>query len=259
MLKQYLFLIYQMSRREIVGRYRGSMMGLLWSFASPLVMLAVYTFVFSVVFRVRWQTGGDDNASFALNLFAGVIVHGFFAECVNRSPTLIAENTGYVKKVVFPLWMIPAIVVVAAMFHMLISLLVLLLCSGLYLQQLHLSVLALPLLLAPYALLVLGVGWFFAALGVYLRDLAQVLPVVTTVMLFMAPVFYPVEALPEPIRPWLYLNPLTFVIGEMRALVLNGAMPHWVTLAKFTAVAVLVAFTGWKVFRRAQPGFADVL
>ena len=121
MLRQYLFLLYQMSRREIVGRYRGSMMGLLWSFASPLVMLAVYTFVFSVVFRVRWQTGGDDNASFALNLFAGVIVHGFFAECVNRSPTLIAENTGYVKKVVFPLWMIPAIVVVAAMFHMPVS------------------------------------------------------------------------------------------------------------------------------------------
>jgi lipopolysaccharide transport system permease protein len=258
-LKQYLVLIYQMSRREIIGRYRGSAMGLLWSFASPLVMLAVYTFVFSVVFRVRWQTGGDDNASFALNLFAGVIVHGFFAECVNRSPTLIAENTGYVKKVVFPLWMIPAIVVVAAMFHMLVSLLVLLICSGLYLQQFHFSVLALPLLLAPYALLVLGVGWFFAALGVYLRDLAQVLPVVTTVMMFMAPVFYPVEALPEAFRPWMYLNPLTFVIGEMRGLVLSGAMPHWATLAKFTAIALLVALAGWKVFRKAQPGFADVL
>lgn len=259
MLKQYLFLIYQMSRREIVGRYRGSMMGLLWSFASPLVMLAVYTFVFSVVFRVRWQSGGGDNASFALNLFAGVIVHGFLAECLNRSPTLIAENTGYVKKVVFPLWVIPAVVVVAAMFHMLISLLVLLVCSGLYLQQFHVSVLALPLLLAPYALLVLGVSWFFAALGVYLRDLAQVLPVVTTVMMFMAPVFYPVEALPEAFRPWMYLNPLTFVIGEMRGLVLSGAMPHWATLAQFTAIALLVALTGWKVFRKAQPGFADVL
>ena len=259
MLKQYLFLIYQMSRREIVGRYRGSMMGLLWSFASPLVMLAVYTFVFSVVFRVRWQTGGGDNASFALNLFAGVIVHGFFAECLNRSPTLIAENTGYVRKVVFPLWVIPAVVVVAAMFHMLISLLVLLVCSGLYLQQFHVSVLVLPLLLAPYTLLVLGVSWFFAALGVYLRDLAQVLPVVTMVMMFMAPVFYPVEALPEAFRPWMYLNPLTFVIGEMRGLVLSGAMPHWATLAKFTAIALLVALAGWKVFRKAQPGFADVL
>ena len=176
--------------------------------------------MFSVVFRVRWQTGGDDNASFALNLFAGVIVHGFFAECVNRSPTLIAENTGYVKKVVFPLWMIPAIVVVAAMFHMLVSLLVLLICSGLYLQQFHFSVL---------------------------------------VMMFMAPVFYPVEALPEAFRPWMYLNPLTFVIGEMRGLVLSGAMPHWATLAKFTAIALLVALAGWKVFRKAQPGFADVL
>ncbi len=259
MLRQYLFLIYQMSRREVVGRYRGSMMGLLWSFASPLVMLAVYTFVFSVVFQVRWQTGGGDNASFALNLFAGVIVHGFFAECFNRSPTLIAENTGYVKKVVFPLWMIPAIVVVAAMFHMLISVLVLLVCSGLFLQQFHPGVLALPLLLAPYALLVLGVSWFFAALGVYLRDLTQVLPVVSTVLMFMAPVFYPVEALPEEFRGWMYLNPLTYVIGEMRALVLHGAMPHWATLAKFAAIALLVALAGLKVFRKAQPGFADVL
>jgi len=259
MLKQYLYLVYQMSRREIVGRYRGSMMGLLWSFASPLVMLAVYTFVFSVVFRVRWQTGGGDNASFALNLFAGVIAHGFFAECFNRSPALIAENAGYVKKVVFPLWMIPATVVVAAMFHMLVSLLVLLVCSALYLQQLHFAVLALPLLLAPYALLVLGLSWIFAALGVYLRDLAQVLPVVTTVMLFMAPVFYPVEALPEAYRGWMYLNPMTYVIGEMRALLLNGAMPQWAMLAKFTVAALLTAFAGWKVFRKAQPGFADVL
>ena len=93
----------------------------------------------------------------------------------------------------------------------------------------------------------------------YLRDLAQVLPVVTTVMMFMAPVFYPVEALPEAFRPWMYLNPLTFVIGEMRGLVLSGAMPHWATLAKFTAIALLVALAGWKVFRKAQPGFADVL
>jgi len=259
MLKQYLFLIYQMSRREIVGRYRGSMMGLLWSFASPLVMLAVYTFVFSVVFRVRWQTGGTDNASFALNLFAGVIAHGFFAECVNRSTTVISENAGYVKKVVFPLWMIPVVVVLAAMFHMVVSLLVLLVCSGLYLQQLPLGVLALPLLLAPYALLVLGLTWFFAALGVYLRDLAQVLPVLTMVMMFMAPVFYPVEALPEDFRSWMYLNPLTYVIGEMRAMVLGGAMPDWPALAKFTGAALLSALAGWQLFRKAQPGFADVL
>jgi lipopolysaccharide transport system permease protein len=259
MLKQYLFLIYQMSRREIVGRYRGSMMGLLWSFASPLVMLAVYTFVFSVVFRVRWQTGGDDNASFALNLFAGVIAHGFFAECLNRSPSVVAENTGYVKKVVFPLWMIPAVVVVAAMFHMLISLLVLLICSGIYQQQVHLTVLALPLLLAPFVLLVMGITWFFSALGVYLRDLSQVLPVVSTVLMFLAPVLYPVESLPEGFRHYLYLNPLTYVISEMRAMLLTGATPHWAALAKFTAVALVEAFTGWKVFRKAQPGFADVL
>lgn len=259
MLRQYLFLLYQMSRREIVGRYRGSMMGLLWSFASPLVMLAVYTFVFSVVFRVRWQTGGDDNASFALNLFAGVIAHSFLGECMTRSPGVIAENTGYVKKVVFPLWMIPAVVVLAAMFHMFISLLVLLVCSGLYQQQLHAAVLLLPLVLAPFVLLVLGITWFFAALGVYLRDLSQVLPVVSTMMLFLAPVLYPVEALPESLRQHLYLNPLTYVIGETRAIVLSGEMPHWVALSKFTVVALLVAAAGWKVFRRTQPGFADVL
>lgn len=259
MLKQHLFLIYQMSRREIVGRYRGSMMGLFWSFASPLVMLAVYTFVFSTVFRVRWQTGADDNASFALNLFAGVLAHSFLSECLTRSPGLIAENTGYVKKVVFPLWIIPVVLVLAAMFHMLISLLVLVIAAGIHQQQLHPGVLALPLLLAPFALLALGASWLLAALGVYLRDLSQVLPVVSTMLLFLAPVLYPLEALPDTIRDHLYLNPLTYIIGELRAVVLGGAMPDWYALARFTAVALAVALLGWRVFRKAQPGFADVL
>jgi len=259
MLRQYPFLIYQMSRRDIVGRYRGSMMGLLWSFASPLVMLAVYTFVFSTVFRVRWQSGADDNASFALNLFAGVIAHAFFAECLNRSAVVIAENTSYVKKVVFPLWTVPAVVTITAGFHMLISLLVLLICVAAWQQQVHASLLALPLLLAPFALMVLGISWFFAALGVYLRDLAQVLPVVATILLFMAPVFYPVEALPEAYRHYLYLNPLTYVITELRAMVLSGALPDWYPLLKFSVAAAVTALVGWFTFRRAQPGFADVL
>lgn len=259
MLKQHVFLIYQMSRREVLGRYRGSMMGLLWSFASPLVMLAVYTFVFGTVFRVRWQTGDGDTASFALNLFAGVLLHSFLAECLNRSPALIAENTGYVKKVVFPLWIIPVVLVLAALFHLLVGLLVLLVAAGVVQQQLHAGVLLLPLLLLPFALLALGLSWFIAALGVYLRDLAQVLPVVSTMLLFLAPVLYPLEALPAGLREHLYLNPLTYVIGELRALVLGGAMPDWQALARFTGVALLVALLGWQVFRKAQPGFADVL
>ena len=115
-------LILQMTKREVVGRYKGSVLGLTWSFFNPLIMLTVYTFVFSVVFKARWNIGSDSKTEFALALFVGMITHGLFAECINRAPSLIINNANYVKKVIFPLDTLPWIAMGATIFHTLISL-----------------------------------------------------------------------------------------------------------------------------------------
>lgn len=258
-IRQRVFLITEMSRREVVGRYRGSAMGLLWSFFSPLLMLAVYTFVFSVVFKVRWSAGDATNANFAMNLFVGVIVHGFFAECLNRAPGLVAANVNYVKKVAFPLWVLPTVVVIAALFHLIVSFAVLLACFAIYYGTLPLTALLAPLVIVPLIVMVLGFSWFFSALGVYLRDLGQVMPVVTMVMLFLAPVFFPIDSLPDQFHPIVYLNPLTYGITTLRGLLLDGKVLDLVPLATFSGISLAIALLGWAFFRRVRTGFADVL
>lgn len=254
------YLIVQMTRREVVGRYRGSALGLVWSFLTPIFMLAVYTFVFSVVFKARWGTDGDESKTqFALVLFVGMIVHGLFAEVLNRAPGLILSNLNYVKKVVFPLEVLPVISMGAALFHALISLSVLLLAFFLFNGYLNWTAIFLPFVLMPLVLLTLGVAWIFTSLGVFLRDVGQTVGIITTVMLFLAPIFYPVTALPEEVRPLIMANPLTFIIEEARGVVILGRMPHWTGLGIYTLVATSVAWAGFAWFQKTRKGFADVL
>jgi lipopolysaccharide transport system permease protein len=223
-------------------------------------MLAVYTFVFSVVFKARWGTDGDESKTqFALVLFVGMIVHGLFAEVLNRAPGLILSNLNYVKKVVFPLEVLPVISMGAALFHAFISLSVLLLAFFLFNGYLNWTAIFLPLVLMPLVLLTLGVAWIFTSLGVFLRDVGQTVGIITTVMLFLAPIFYPVTALPEEVRPLIMANPLTFIIEEARGVVILGRMPHWTGLGIYTLVATSVAWAGFAWFQKTRKGFADVL
>ncbi|WP_308874173.1 ABC transporter permease [Thiothrix subterranea] len=195
-------LIWQMSKRDVLGRYRGSMIGMAWSFFNPLFMLAVYTFVFSVVFESRWGVDtGESRGSFAVILFAGLVVHGLLAECVNRAPGLILSNANYVKKVVFPLEILPWVTLVSALFHTGISLLVLLIAELLLMQHVPWTVLLLPLVWLPFVMGIMGISWFLAALGVYVRDVAQITGLLTTVLLFMSPVFYPCLDCPNISKP----------------------------------------------------------
>ncbi|MBM3599505.1 MAG: ABC transporter permease [Alphaproteobacteria bacterium] len=254
------FLIRQLAVREVVSRYRGSWLGLVWSLVNPLLMLAVYTFVFGIVFRVRWGQRGDDGPiGFALVLFAGLIVHGFFAECVTRAPGLVVGNANYVKRVVFPLEILPYVALAAALFHAAVSLVVLLAFFVATAGMPPLTIALLPIVWAPFALLILGLCWFLASLGVYLRDIGQVTQPVVTVLLFLSPVFFPLEALPPALRPWLQLNPLTFIIDQTRAVLLWGQMPDWTGLAAYALVGLLVAWLGFYWFERTRRGFADVL
>lgn len=253
-------LIGQMVRREVIGRYKGSVMGLAWSFLNPLLMLLIYTFVFSVVFKARW--GGleqDSRSSFAIVLFVGMIVHGLFAECVNRAPMLIVYNANFVKKVVFPLEILPVVALGSAMFHATVSMAVLLVAMVALGNPLHPQILFAPLLFAPLALATMGFTWLLASLGVFLRDIGQVTVIFTTALLFLSPVFYPTSAMPERYRALMQLNPLTFIIEQMRAVTIMGQMPAWGHYAIYSAVCMLAAWLGFWWFQKTRKGFSDVL
>lgn len=253
-------LIVQMSKREVVGRYRGSVMGMAWSFFNPVLMLAVYTFVFSVVFKARWGVGVEESkASFAILLFVGIIVHGLFAECANRAPGLILGSVNYVKKVVFPLEILPWVAMGSALFHAAISLFVLLMAQLILKHSIPWTAVFFPVVMLPLLLATMGVAWFLAAIGVYLRDVSQTIGIFTTVLLFMSPIFYPISALPEQYRIWLHLNPLTFIIEEGRKSLVFGHMPDWSGWGMYMSVSVVVAWMGFWWFQKTRKGFADVL
>jgi len=252
-------LAWQLAKRDVVGRYRGSVLGILWSFFNPVLMLAVYTFVFSVVFKARWAGGSESKTEFAIVLFAGMIVHALFAECVNRAPGLILSNVNYVKKVVFPLEILPWVALGAALFHATISVVVLLLFYLIVNQSLQWTAIFLPVVLVPFVLLVMGLSWFLASLGVYVRDVGQTIGIVTTVLMFLSPVFYPVSALPEAFQPWLLANPLTFIIEQAREVLIWGHLPDWRGLALYAVVSVGVAWLGYVWFQKTRKGFADVV
>ncbi|MBX7277833.1 ABC transporter permease [Pseudomonas sp. ERGC3:05] len=252
-------LISQMTKREVIGRYRGSVMGLTWSFFNPILMLAVYTFVFSEIFKSRWVGVDTGKGGFAILLFVGMIVHGLFAECANRAPSLVMANSNYVKKVVFPLEILPVITLGSALFHSCISLIVLLAAQCLITGQLYWTALLFPLILVPLILATLGISWLLASLGVYLRDVGHVITVLTTVLLFLSPVLYPVAALPEAYKPWLKLNPLTYIIEESRSVLLFGHLPNWGSLGVAIVIGALVASIGFWFFQKTRKGFADVI
>ncbi len=252
-------LIWQMTKRDIIGRYRGAALGPAWSFFHTLILLAVYSFVFSVVFQARWNTGGGGKAEFALALFVGMIVHGLLAECVNRAPGTILGNPSYVKKVVFPLEILPFINMGSTLFHIAVSLSVWSVFYVLIHHSLHWTVIFVPVVFMPLLLLTMGLSWFLASLGVYLRDIGQITGVITTVLLFMSPVFYPASRLPEPYRTLLYLNPLTFIIEQMRDVLMWGKMPDFSGLMIAFIFGALAAWLGFAWFQKTRRGFADVI
>jgi lipopolysaccharide transport system permease protein len=253
-------LIWQMIRREIAARYQGSVIGLAWAFINPLLMLIVYTFVFSVVFKARWGTGGNESkADFAIILFTGMIVFGLFAEVINRSPGQIVSNPNYVKKVVFPLEILSWVSLGSVLFHSLVSLIILLLAQFIIHLSLPWTVVLFPLVLLPLIFISLGAAWFLAALGVYIRDIGQITTVLTTVLMFTSAVFYPISALPEAYQAWLRLNPLVLIIAESRKVLIFGSLPDWSWLGVTLLIGLVIAFAGFWWFQKTRKGFADVL
>jgi len=252
-------LIAQMVKREVALRYRGSILGLFWSFLNPLLMLALYSFVFTVVFTPRWEQALTSQAQYVLILFCGLTFHSFIAEILQRSPTAIVSNTNFVKKVQFPLQILPVVVTGSALFHLAIGSSVLFLCALLVNHNLPWTVVFFPVVLLPFAMLACGIAWLLAALGVYLRDISQIMGLVTSILLFMSPILFPTSALPPQFRPFLYLNPLTFIVEQMREIIIWGHVPYWTGLCAYAAVSAVVMWLGLWWFQKTRKGFADVL
>ena len=248
--------------REIHGRVTGSLLGVGWLVLQPLLLLALYTLVFGVFMKSRWGVQGDGIAYFALALFPGLLVFNIFAECVNRASALVLQNPNYVKKVVFPLELLIVPVIAGALVQFGIGFVLWLVLVILLQGGIGWAVLLVPLVLLPFVLIVTGLCWTLAALGVFFRDLSNLVPLATQMLMFMSPVLYPITNVPESIRPFFYFNPLTLVVETVRAAGLNttGAgviLPDGYGL--YVVIALLVAWLGTKVFQGLRPGFADMV
>lgn len=257
-LQRQLFL--KLLRRDFAERYRGSYLGLLWSLLLPLLSLLVFTFFFGVIFQMRWSGRSDATlGGLALILFVGMALYNFLAECLNRAPGLILAHQNYVKNVVFPLEMLPAVMVASAALTLTATFLVILLLQATLGSGLSWTALLLPMTILPLILFVWGLSGFLASLGVYIRDIQQLIVPLVQLMMFLSPVFYPVAALPEAMRPWLQLNPLALAIEQSRGIILFGQMPHWTPYFLSLIAGGLIALIGAWWFARTRRGFADVL
>lgn len=252
-------LIWQLTRSEVVGRYRGSVLGMLWSFVIPLLMLVVYTFVFSFIFQARWGAETGSKADFAIFLFAGLTIYSLFSECMIKAPGLILGHVNYVKRVVFPLEILPWISLLSSLFHFSLSVLVLLIFYIGINASIHWTIIFLPFVVFPLVLFTMGISWFLASAGVYVRDVGQSVGILTTVLLFMSPIFYPASVLPKGLRLYLFLNPLTFIIEQFRDILIFGHSPAWFRLGIYTVVSLGVAWAGFYWFQKTRKGFSDVL
>jgi lipopolysaccharide transport system permease protein len=253
-------LLWRLTEREVVGRYRGSMLGIGWSLITPLAMLSIYTFVFSQVFQARW--GGLEQKGpleFAGNLFAGLIVFNLFSECASRAPSLITNNPNYVKRVVFPLEILGIATVCSAIFHTITSLAILMIFRIITVGSVPITILWLPLVWLPLIAGSLAITWLLSAVGVFLRDISQFVTVILNILMFLSPVFYPLSAMPEKFKPVLELNPLSEIIEQTRRVCLQGAPPEPNILGISIILSVVFCELSFRLFLKSKRGFADVL
>ncbi len=257
---EYRDLIRQLTWREVVGRYRGSFIGMGWSFIQPLIMLCVYTFVFSVIFRVRWGVTADEGkAAFALTLFMGLITFNVFLEVVNSAPTLVLGNANYVKKVVFPLEILPLVRLLSVLINALFSLIVLLVGILAVNHFIHWTAVLLFLVWLPMLFFTLGCGYFLASLGVFVRDIGAFIGVLTTMFFFLTPIFYPISAVPERLHFVFRINPLAVFVEDARRVVLWGLFPDWPWFFFGLVLSVVVLIFGFLWFMKSKKAFADVI
>lgn len=245
--------------RDIRSRYKGSVLGLAWAILTPMMMLVVYTFVFSVVFKARWHGGSGSKTEFALLLFSGLVIFNIFAECINRSPSIIVSNPNFVKKVVFPVELLPVVILGTSLFQGMMSFIVWLIFYMIFFGTPQPTILLLPFVIFPMILFTLGFSWILASFSVYIRDIIQIVGVVTTILLFLSPVFYSISMLPESFQTIMRINPLTTIIEQARDVMIWGKMLDIKIYVTQLVFSLLVCILGYSIFKNTKKGFADVL
>lgn len=253
-------LISQFTKREIANRYKGSYLGIVWSFVTPIMMLTIYTFVFSVIFQARWGTDGETSKSeFALILFTGLFIFNIFSEVVSQAPNLIIANSNYVKKVVFPLEILPIVTLGSALFQATISYIILMIAMLVLTGTMHMTALLFPIIILPLILISLGLAWLLASLGVFIRDIGQIVAIIIPALMFMSPIFYPRSAIPSEFQFIYSFNPITYVVEDMRKIIVFGELPHWDWWLIGMSAGIVISLIGYVWFRKTRKGFADVL
>lgn len=252
-------LIFQLSRRGIQSRYRGSVLGMFWSLLTPLLMLLIYSFVFSIVFKAKWNHPGAEDANFGIILFSGMIIHALFSEPMVMAASSITGSAQYVKKVVFPLEVMAWSTIVVTSFQALISFLILIVFMLVIGMKIHATLLLFPIVVLPMLIFSVGVCWLLSSLTVFVRDIGQLVGIVATVLLFISPVFYSIDRLPAHLQTIIYLNPISFIVDQMRLISIYGEMPNWIGLGYYSLISLAIAWFGLIVFQRLRVGFADVL
>lgn len=250
-------LFFRLVRRDIQARYLGSAFGIFWSFASSLLLLLAYWFFLGVVLQARW--GSAPSELYPVILFSGIIVHQFFSEVVGRAPSLILAHSSYVRKVVFPIELLPWVTVATALFHLSVNLVILLLGQLLIVHSVPVTWLWVPVVLIPLIPVTAGVSWLVSSLSVYLRDMAHIVPLTLTVLMFLSPIFYSMDMVPERYRGYLLLNPITVVMEQLRRVAILGQLPDVVALTPYTLASIAIMYAGYWWFSRTKKGFADVL
>ena len=253
------FLIKSLIRREVQGRYRGSLGGIFWAVINPLLLLLIYTFVFSVIFKSRWGGGDDSKVEFAMVLFAGLIVFNLFTECFIRSPGLVLSNVNYVKKIIFPLEILPWVSLGTAIFHAAISLAIWLLAYLFFIGVPPVTIFSVPFIVLPLFFFTAGVSWIFASLGVYIRDISQIVGITSTILMFLTPIFYPITAIPKEYRGYLEASPLTSLVEQFREILYWGTTPSFESYISSFLISLVVAWAGFYWFQKTRKGFADVI
>ena len=252
-------LISNLVHREVIGRYRGSMLGVLWSLITPAFMLLIYTFVFGVVFKARWNVESDSKIEFALVLYSGLLVFNIFSECITRAPSLILSNSNYVKKVIFPLEILPWVTLGGAIFNFIVGFLIWVVAYVVLVGIPPRTIMLVPIMLVPFSLFVMGLSWFLASVGVYLRDISQVIGLLVQVLMFATPIFYPLSALSEKIQAIIILNPLAIPVEMMRDMMYWGNVSNSQSWIILTTISIVFCLAGFACFQKIRKGFADVL
>ncbi|EGR2082394.1 ABC transporter permease [Vibrio cholerae] len=250
-------LLLALAKRDIIARYKGSILGMLWNFINPLLMLTIYSFVFGLVFKAKW--GMDVNKNFAVILYCGLIIHSFLAEVINSCPNLMQYNANYVKKIVFPLEILPLKIVLTSIFNLTVNFLILLVFIILGSFEVSVYWLYFPLVIFPLLVLSTGIAFLISAIGAYIKDTAYIVGFITTVLLFLSPIFYPMSAIPENYHIYIYINPLAYIIEQARIVMIYEDVPDVIGIVIYTMASFFILIISINVFKKLKSGFSDVI